>query len=92
VATNEEKRKNRHLVTYCEKSEKNVKILQVFPQFFEFFGILGQKRKHLRKNKKDVFFRFPLKARGGCLIWATLYVGRGSAKIIYDKKSESIFV
>ena len=41
------KQKNRNLVAYFEKSEKNVKILQVFPQFFEFcgsfFGILGQK-------------------------------------------------
>jgi hypothetical protein len=41
------KRKNRHLIAYFEKSEKNVKILHVFPQFPEFFGflfcILGQK-------------------------------------------------
>ena len=52
-----------NILIYSDK--KNVQILH---QFFEicgsFFGILGQKRKNLRKNKKDVFFRFPLKARG----------------------------
>jgi hypothetical protein len=31
------KRKNRQLVAFFEKSKKKVKILQVFPQFFELF-------------------------------------------------------
>ena len=61
--------------------KKNVKILQVFPQFFElfssFFGILGQKWKNLRKKKKTCFFVFPLRL-GGCLIWATLFVSNST--------------
>jgi hypothetical protein len=61
LPTNEEKQKNHNLVAYFEKSEKNIKILQVFSKFFKlfgsFFGILGGKCK----KKKTCFFVFLLR-------------------------------
>jgi hypothetical protein len=66
LPTNEEKRENRHLVAYFEKSEKNVKILQVFPQFFRIFWLFllhfWAKMNYIKKKKKKTcFFVFPLR-------------------------------
>jgi len=62
------KHKNLNLVAYFEKTEKNVKILQILCQFFDFFCSFffdsRAKPKKFKKTKKDVFFRFPLKVRG----------------------------
>jgi hypothetical protein len=61
-------RTNRHLVAYCENSEKKRQNFAGFPSNFRicwlFFWNFMAKIKKFKKKKKDVFFCFPLKARG----------------------------